>query len=86
MFEIIPKIFYGHYKAVFGHSFETMQTFIYYGKDILKTAPAAINSIIHMGLTSIFSKEYKNRKLLESDNCEGALLIQSLIIACGFSI
>jgi len=32
MFEIIPKVFYNQYKAVFGHSFETMQTFIYYGK------------------------------------------------------
>ncbi len=63
-----------------------MQTFIYYGKEILKTSPAAINSIIHMALTSISTKEYKGRTLLESDNCEGALLLQSLVAACGLAI
>lgn len=52
----------------------------------MKTAPAAINSIINMGLTSISSKEYKGRNLLESDNCEGALLLQSLVAACGLVI
>ncbi len=63
-----------------------MQTFIYYGKEILKTSPAAIKSIINMGLTSIANKEFKGRTLMESDSCEGALLLQSLVAACGLVI
>jgi hypothetical protein len=39
-----------------------------------------------MGLTSISNREFNGRILMESDNCEGALLLQSLIAACGLSI
>ena len=86
MFEIIPKIFYNQYMGIFGHSFQTMQVFIFYGFSILKEYPAAIQSIVHMGLTSLSHTKYKTKLLSESDNCEGVLLLQSLIIQCGLSI
>ena len=53
MFDIIPKLFYSTYHKNFGHSFETLQIFIYYGGEILKSNPAAVKAMIEMGITSM---------------------------------
>lgn len=46
MFDIIPKLFYSAYEKKFGQTFETLQIFMFYGKDILFTNIAAIKTII----------------------------------------
>ena len=53
MFEIIPKLFYTQYKRFFGHSFQTLQTFMLYGYNILANAPQAIDTIIDMAVCSM---------------------------------
>lgn len=69
MFEIIPKIFYNQYACRFGHSFHTLQLFIYYGSDVLNNNLAAVQAIIEMGLTSISTLEYHRRPMAENENC-----------------
>jgi len=46
MFEIIPRLFYTQYERRFGHAFETLHIFIFYGSGILASAPQAISTII----------------------------------------
>lgn len=46
MFDIIPKLYYSSYNKQFGHAFETLQIFIYYGGQILAGNPQAIKGII----------------------------------------
>ncbi len=62
MFDIIPKLFYSSYEKLFCHSFDTLQAFIFYGKDILSSSPKAIKTIIDMGITSMNTFEGKNTK------------------------
>lgn len=60
MFEIIPKLFYTQYEHRFGHAFETLHMFIYYGNVILASAPQAIKSIIDMAVCNMNTIEIKN--------------------------
>jgi hypothetical protein len=83
MFEIVPKIFYGQYECKFGQAFHTIQLFIYYGSQILKSSPRAIQVIVDMTLTSITQTEYKKKPVGEIENCEGTLILQSLVAKCG---
>ena len=48
MFDIIPKLFYSTYDKQFGHAFETLQIFIFYGGQILTSNLQAMKSIIEM--------------------------------------
>lgn len=66
MFEIIPKIFYGQYNCRFGQAFHTIQLFIYYGSDILKSSYKAIEAIVNMSITSITQSEYKKKPIGEN--------------------
>ena len=59
MFEIIPKLFYTQYKRYFGHSFQTLQTFMLYGSSILASAPQAIDTIIDMAVCSMNTVVYQ---------------------------
>jgi hypothetical protein len=83
MLEIIPNLFYSQYKHRFGHAFETLHVFILYGSNILAVAHEAIKAIIDMAICSmntiIIDEEPRN----EAENCEGVLLLQSLILSCG---
>lgn len=63
MFEIVPKIFYGQYSCRFGQAFHTIQLFIYYGSDILRSSLAAVQAIIGMSLSSITHTEYDKKPL-----------------------
>lgn len=83
MFEIVPKIFYGQYCCRFGQAFHTIQLFIYYGSDVLRNSFNAIEAIVRMALTSITQTEYKKKPIGECENCEGVLILQSLIVKCG---
>jgi hypothetical protein len=83
MFDIIPKLFYSTYHRQFGHSFETLQIFINYGGDILNNSPQAIRTIIEMAIGSFTAEEEKGRRRTEADNCEGVILLHSLMLACG---
>lgn len=83
MFDIIPKLFYSSYNRQFGHSFETLQIFINYGGEILKNSPQAIRTIIEMSIASLTAVEEKGRRRTEADNCEGVILLHSLMLACG---
>lgn len=85
MFDIIPKLFYSSYEKIFCHSFDTLQAFIFYGKDILSSTPKAMKTIIEMGITSMNMLEGKDIVYKEADNCEGVLVLQSLILSCGKS-
>ena len=43
----------------------------------------AIKSIIEMAAASMNTLEGKGIRRTEADNCEGVLLLQSLILGCG---
>jgi len=83
MFEIVPKIFYGQYYCRFGQAFHTIQLFIYYGSNVLRDSFNAVDAIVRMCLTSISHTEYKKKPIGECENCEGALILQSLVVKCG---
>ena len=61
MFDIIPKLFYSSYHKQFGHAFETLQFFIFYGGQILAGNIQAIKTIIEMAVTSMTTLEGKIR-------------------------
>jgi hypothetical protein len=79
MYHIIPLVFYKQYHGRFGHSFETLQLFIFYGKDILLAKRNILQEIIEMCLFSMKLPE-------DVDSCEGIFLLQSLILSLGNSL
>ena len=83
MMEILPRIFYGVYECRFGYSFRVIQLLIYYGSAILSTDLQAIYMLIEMSVTSISSTERNKKPMSESENCEGVLILQSLVTKCG---
>ena len=85
MFEIIPKLFYNQYDHMFAHSFETLQIFMFYGSNILGGAPQAMKMIIEMGINGMDTIKTKKRTKNEAENCEGVLILHSLMLSCGNS-
>lgn len=85
MFDIIPRLFYNQFDHMFIFSFETLQIFMFYGSNILSAAPQAMQTIIDMGVASMNTIQGKTRRHNEAENCEGVLIIQSLILSCGNS-
>jgi hypothetical protein len=77
LFECFSKIF-ERYGYTFGHMFETMSYFIFYGSDILKGSPNAVDYAVQICIKSVMLPE--SPKANEADQCQGALLLQSLII------
>ena len=62
MFEYIPKIFYNKYEYTFGHAFNTLHIFMFYGKDILSSAPIAMKEILKMCKASMFATKIKDKE------------------------
>lgn len=58
---------------------------MYYGSAILASAPQAIKAIIDMALYSMNTIKINDYSRTESENCEGVLVLQSLILSCGNS-
>lgn len=76
MYKLIPLFFYKQYKGRFGHSFQALQLFIYYGSDLLCQSKALLREIMEM---CFFSMKLNS----DIDSCEGVYLLHSVILSTG---
>ena len=77
----MPTIIYNN-QHLLHDAFEFIQLFIFYGAESLMSSPELIKNMILLG-NNAMNEEKVNAKITEANSCEGVLILQSLMIACG---
>lgn len=84
LLETIPKSFYtDKNKYSLLGSFELIQNIIFLGSEILGANIPAMKTLVLLCIDSINTKTANEKPRSESDQCEGVLTLQSLLISCG---
>lgn len=79
IFEKFPRLFEKN-KFRFLQLFECINLYLRYGAAAINSSQPAIKMLLEMSLKALFVQSPK--LVNESDNCEGALLLQNLILTC----
>eukprot|EP01022_Parablepharisma_sp_SALTPOND_P004337 TRINITY_DN120113_c2_g1_i1.p1 TRINITY_DN120113_c2_g1~~TRINITY_DN120113_c2_g1_i1.p1 ORF type:complete len:870 (+),score=95.57 TRINITY_DN120113_c2_g1_i1:4814-7423(+) len=78
IFPVLPK-FFEKYKGVFGNLLQTLNCYLYYGKDLFVAHKDWIELVLRMAHSSLFTQEQP----VETNNTEGAILFQMALQTLG---